>query len=270
MPHPIKLPIIILFFCTIFVSNCGIFSRNDKVVNHYSLEDDKSIGKIICDEIEQNAWQYPLLAEKGNEEVYRYVRGIKDKILATGKVENAKAFDWRIKIIKDDNIENAFCTPGGNIYIFTGLIKFLDSEDQFAGIMAHEIAHAAGRHSTRQMSKSMPAQRLADALLGKNNALKMITVGLFNLKFNRKHEAEADALAVQYLCGMGLKADGFAGFFKKIDDGTHPTPPQWLSTHPSSKNRIKKIETNALELGCEGKKENVQQFLRIKKLLLKS
>jgi beta-barrel assembly-enhancing protease len=266
MKYSLKIPLILFAFASILLSNCSLFNRN-KVVNYYSIEDDKQLGKEICAEIEENAGQFPLLPEKGNEEIYRYVRGIKDKILATGKVENAKAFDWKIKIIKDNETQNAFCTPGGNIYIFTGLLKFLDSEDQFAGIMAHEIAHAAGRHSTRQMSKSMPAQRLADALLGKNEALKMITVGLYRLKFNRKHEAEADALAVQYLCSMGLKADGFAGFFKKIDDGTHLTPPQWLSTHPSSKNRIKKIETNAANLGCEGKKENVQQYNRIKKLL---
>jgi beta-barrel assembly-enhancing protease len=269
MLQPVRIPAFFLFFALILFNQCSLFNRN-KVVNYYSLEDDKKIGKAICEEIEEKSWQYPILPEKGNEELYRYVRGVRDKILATGKVENAKAFEWKIKIIKDNETQNAFCTPGGNIYVFTGLLKFLDSEDQFAGIMAHEIAHAAGRHSTRQMSKSMPAQRMADALLGKSDAFKMIAVGLVTLKFNRKHEAEADALAVQYLCGMGLKADGFAGFFKKIEEEAHLTPPQWLSTHPSSKNRIKKIEADAATLGCMGTKENVQQYLKIKKLLPKS
>jgi len=63
-------------------------------------------------------------------------------------------FAWQVKIIDDPETLNAFATPGGYIYVYTGLIKFLDTEDQLAGVMGHEIAHADLRHSTRQMTSS--------------------------------------------------------------------------------------------------------------------
>ena len=235
-------------------------------VNYYTLEQDIQIGKSISEEIEAAKFQYPILPERGNEELYRYVRGLKDRILATGKVANAKEFAWQVKIIRDKEVQNAFCLPGGYIYIFTGLIQFLDSEDQLAGVMGHEIAHAANRHATRQWSKAMPAQRLADALLGKGEGLKQLAVGLASLKFSRSHETEADDFSVQYLCGMNLNADGSAGFFKKIEAMTG-TPPEWLSTHPSSKNRVQKIEAAARSLGCTGTQTNAAAYQHIKNLI---
>ena len=65
-----------------------------------------------------------------------------------------------LRIIHDDSTLNAFCTPGGYIYIYTGILKFLDSEDEFAGVLGHEIAHADLRHSTRQMTKQYGVQIL--------------------------------------------------------------------------------------------------------------
>ena len=71
------------------------------------------------------------------------------------------------RLIDDDKTLNAFCTPGGFIYVYTGLIKFLDSEDQLAGVMGHEIAHAALRHSTRQMTKVYGVQTLLQVATGR-------------------------------------------------------------------------------------------------------
>ena len=61
-------------------------------------------------------------------------------------------FDWELKIIHDDETLNAFCAPGGYIYVYTGLIKFLAHEDNLAGVIGHEIAHADLRHSTQQLT----------------------------------------------------------------------------------------------------------------------
>ena len=84
--------------------------------------------------------------------------------VVVGKVDFKDEFDWRLRIIHDDSTLNAFCTPGGYIYIYTGILKFLDSEDEFAGVLAHEIGHADMRHSTRQMTKLFGVQLLLDVL----------------------------------------------------------------------------------------------------------
>ncbi len=134
--------------------NCG-------KINLFSLEDDRRLGAQVNQEILSNPGQYPVLPEAGNAEAYRYIRGITQKILNSGKVEHRDEFAWEVRIIKDDNTLNAFCTPGGYIYVYTGLIKYLDSEEQLAGVMGHEIAHADRRHSTKQMTQTYGVQGLA-------------------------------------------------------------------------------------------------------------
>ena len=72
------------------------------------------------------------------------------------------------EIIKDDNVQNAFATPGGHIYVFTGLIKFLDNESQLAGVLGHEMAHADRRHTSRQLQNEYGINLLLSVVLGEN------------------------------------------------------------------------------------------------------
>ncbi len=249
-------------------SGCSSFKKSVDNFNLFAVSDDIALGKQVSKQIESDPKQFPILPERGNEEAYRYVRGITQKILATGKVAYRGQFAWEVKIIKDDKTLNAFCTPGGYIYVYTGLIKFLDSEDQLAGVMGHEIAHAALRHSTRQMTKIYGLDAVLQIATGKAQpgALEQIALGLVSLKFSRTHETEADEYSVRYLCGTDYNAAGAAGFFTKIK-GKGGTPPQFLSTHPDPGNRIVAIRGRAQSMKCPGKKTNEGEYNRIKKLL---
>ncbi len=235
-------------------------------MNVFPVSDDITLGKQVAAEIASKPQEYPLLPEKGNEEIYRYVRGLTDKILNTGKVEHRREFAWQVHIIRDDKTLNAFCTPGGYIYVYTGLIKFLDSEDQLAGVLGHEIAHAANRHSTRQMTKMLGLQVLTDALTGNRKAVGQVAAAVVGLKFSRSHESEADDFSVKYLCGTNLNAAGAAGFFKKIQS-KGGQPPEFLSTHPSPKNRIQAIVGKAKASGCNGSATNTAEYAKMKALL---
>lgn len=239
-----------------------------KDFNLFTVEDDKAIGLQVSKEIESNPAKFPILPEKGNEEVYKYVQGLTKKLLQSGKVAHAKDFDWQVKIIKDDKTLNAFAVPGGHLYVYTGLIKFLDSEDQLAGVMGHEIAHAALRHSTKQMTKLYGLDAVRQLVTGRKDAkmVEQMALSLASLKFSRKHEAEADEHSVHYLCGSNLNAAGAAGFFKKIQDKSG-TPPEFLSTHPDPGNRVKDIERKAQSLNCRGDDSNRAAYDKIKKLL---
>lgn len=235
--------------------------------NLFTPEQDMELGKQVEQEIASDPKQFPILPEKGNEQVYNYIRGITRKILNTGKVSYSDKFAWEVKIINNNETLNAFCTPGGYIYVYTGIIKYLDSEDQLAGVMGHEMAHAALRHSTRQMTKLYGISALTSILTGKAEPglLEQIALGLISLKFSRTHETEADEHSVIYLCGTDYRADGAAGFFKKIESGSNP--PEFLSTHPNPGNRIEDIQAKAKSLGCTGNKTNQSEYDRIKKLL---
>ncbi|HFA49246.1 MAG TPA: peptidase M48 [Bacteroidetes bacterium] len=249
--------------------NCNA-SKSGGGFNLFSIQDDIALGKAFSKEIESDQKSYPLLPEQGNEEVYRYIRGIATKLLNTGKVAHSKEFAWQVKIIKDDKTLNAFAVPGGYLYVYTGLIKYLDSEDELAGVMGHEMAHAAQRHSTRQMTKIYGIDAIRQILTGNQNpdALGELALGLVSLKFSRKHEAEADRYSVIYLCGTGYYAAGAAGFFEKIQrEGGNDRPPKFLSTHPDPGNRVKDIKAKSQELGCRGKNMNKAEYAHIKGLL---
>ena len=152
--HMKKIANLLMVLIIFFISGCKVAQDADSLLNFFPVEQDVTLGQQVSQQIADDPEQFPILPEQGNEEVYKYIRNMTDKILNTGKVANKDLFAWEVKIIKDDETLNAFCTPGGYIYVYTGLIKFLDSEDQLAGVMGHEIAHAALRHSTRQMTKN--------------------------------------------------------------------------------------------------------------------
>ena len=223
-------------------------------LNLFSLDQDKQLGAQVNQEILANPREYPVLPERGNEEAYGYIRGITDKILNSGKVEHKDEFAWEVRLIDDDNTLNAFATPGGYIYVYTGLIKYLDTEDQLAGVMGHEIAHADQRHSTRQMTKLYGVQALAALASGsQGGALAGNVLGsLLQLKFGRGMETEADTYSVIYLCPTGYEADGAAGFFRKLEAGGSggQRPPEFLSTHPNPGNRVANIEAQANQRSC--------------------
>ncbi len=237
-------------------------------INLFSADQDMELGKQVNEEILNDPKQFPVLPEGSNPEVYRYVRGITNKLLQSGKVQYSDKFAWEVRIIDDAKTLNAFCTPGGYIYVYTGLIKFLDSEDQLAGVMGHEIAHAALRHSTRQMTQVYGIAALSSVLTGRSQPglIEQIAQGLLSLKFSRGHETESDNYSVIYLCATNYNAAGAAGFFKKME-GQGGNPPAFLSTHPDPGNRIANIEAKAKELGCTGTNTNKAEYERIKRLL---
>lgn len=265
---PKKIILLLVFVASMGVSwNCKVFQKAGDI-NLFSIQDDIALGKQVSQQIESDPKQFPVLPEKGNEEAYKYIRGLTTQLLRSGKVAHANEFDWAVKIIKDDKTLNAFAVPGGHLYVYTGLIKFLDTEDQLAGVMGHEIAHAAQRHSTQQMTKVYGLDALRQIITGNKDpgVLEQIALGLVSLKFSRKHEAEADEYSVVYLCNSSLNAAGAAGFFEKIK-GKGGTPPEFLSTHPDPGNRIKDIKAKAQSLGCRGNKTNKTEYDKIKKLL---
>lgn len=260
-----------LFFCLVsfilFTSSCKSLKEGWDNLNLFPVSQDVELGKKVYLEISANQTEYPELPEKGNEILYQYVRNIVQKILKGEKVEYANDFAWKVTIINDPNTLNAFATPGGYIYLYTGLIAFLDSEDQLAGVLGHEIAHAAKRHSTKQLSKTLGVQILADAALGKEEMIKQVATTLLSLSFSRSHETDADSMSVVYLCPTHYNAAGASGFFKKMEN--QPVPPTWLSTHPNPKNRIQNIDGKHKRLACTGKETYQNEYQKIKNLVAK-
>ena len=236
----------------IVLSNCGTSKENLPDINLFTIEQDRELGQQVAQEIDSNPQEYPILDSSSNTQAYQYLYSIRDRILNSGKVEHKDDFLWRLRIINDSETKNAFCTPGGYIYVYTGLMKYLDSEEQLAGVLAHEIGHADRRHSTRQMTKIYGVQTLIGILAGEREMIKQVTTSIIGLKFSRDHETEADKSSVTYLCPTQYDAAGGAKFFEKIQADGGGSVPEFLSTHPSPENRIEFFYNEKTKLGCTG------------------
>ena len=177
---------------------------DDKTINIFSVQDDKTLGLQTKTEIFKDPVNFPILDSIQYADAYTYLRGIVKSILDADKVYYKDEFPWETYIIKDDNVLNAFCAPGGYIFVYTGLIKYLDSEDELAGVLGHEIAHADRRHTTDQLTKQYGVGVLLDVVFGRdNNALKNIVSNLLSLKYSRTDETEAE-VGTETWSGVGI------------------------------------------------------------------
>jgi len=241
----------------------------DEGFNIFTIEDDKQLGLQLQQEIAANPADYPVLSQTQYSAAYAHLYRMRDSILNSGNVQHKDDFEWSLQIIHDDSVLNAFCAPGGYIYVYTGLIKFLDSEDQLAGVLGHEIAHADRRHSTQQLTKTYSISMLLQVVLGENaQLLSEIAQGLIALKFSRSDESEADDYSVKYLCPTEYNAAGAAGFFEKLIAMQQAgDTPQFLSTHPNPDNRVANMDARKAEYHCTGTQTFDARYQQLKSSL---
>lgn len=240
---------LVMPFALVLLFSC---SKDDKSINLFTVDQDIELGQQMKQEIASKPDEYPLLDRTQYSAAYQHIERIRDNILASGKLKYKDRFAWEVYIIKNDSVLNAFACPGGYMYFYTGIIKFLDNEAQLAGVMAHEMAHADRRHSTDQLTKVYGIQILLGILLGNNpTQLEQLVAGLASglstLAFSRQHEYEADEYAVKYLYATDYHAPALGDFFIKM--GNAPRPPAFLSTHPDPGNRVDAINKVWQSLG---------------------
>ncbi len=255
----------LIIILVLFLSSCG----EEGMVSYVSTDIDKMIGEKVKEQINSNSAQFRILEEDEYPNAYERLNHIKAEILNSGLVRHKEDFTWELKIIDDTSVLNAFCVPGGYIYVYTGLIKYLDSEDQLAGVMGHEIAHADLRHSTRQLIQSYGISLLIKFVFGYDGGgLINIAANLAGLKFSRSHESEADMQSVKYLYHTEYDARGVKGFFEKLNkENKNPEIVEFLSTHPEPENRIQKIDDEFKLLGGKAGKIFSKEYTQLKKSL---
>lgn len=217
-----------------------------------TIDDDAILGAQVDSQIMATPAEFPILDPVQYAAAYGHLNRITNIVRNSGKIANKDKLVWKIKIIRDDKTLNAFCTPGGYIYVYTGIIKYLDSEDDFAGVLSHEIAHADLRHSAKSMTQAYGIQALLAIIAGNGTSAQLarIVTGLSTLKYSRCHEIQADENSVGYLSGTEYKCNGAAGFFEKIEAAGGSSTPQFLSTHPDPGNRVASINERAKSFNC--------------------
>jgi beta-barrel assembly-enhancing protease len=222
----------------------AIGNRNvGKGINFYSIEKEIGLGKQLAQEVERSAKLIddPVVTEYVNRVGQNLVRNSDAKVPFT------------IKVIDSDEI-NAFALPGGFFYVNSGLILRANEESELAGVMAHEIAHVAARHGTKQATKgdliqiaSIPAMIMLPygwAGYGIYQGMNFLIPMTF-LKFSRDAEREADFLGLQYMYKAGYDPNSYVTFFERIqaDEKRRPgTIGKAFSTHPPTQDRIENTQ----------------------------
>jgi beta-barrel assembly-enhancing protease len=232
-----------------FISALMLLSSCKDGIFLFTIEDDKKLGEQVDEQIRESG-EFNIMDEAQHAQAYAYANAMKNLILNGGEVKYRNEFDWKLTLI-DDTILNAFATPGGYIYFYTGLIKYLDDASSLAGVVGHEIAHADRRHSSRQMQKQFGVQTLLQIVTGGDPGLiAQVGAALLQLSFSRSDETDADNMSVTYLCPTDFLADGASYFFEKLEAEGGARVPEFLSTHPNPDNRIENIRTQASQKEC--------------------
>lgn len=147
---------------------------------------------------------------------------------------------YTFQVVRDDQI-NAFATMGGYVYVTTGLMQAADNEAQLASVIAHEIGHIASRHAVEQMREMAIAQGLMSAAgLDESLAVNIGVELALRRPNSRDDEREADQLGLATLRSAGYAPSAMVAFMEKLL--ASGSPPQFLSTHPSTSSRIRDLE----------------------------
>ena len=218
-----------------------------KGVNFYSLEKEIALGKQLAQEVERQAKiiDDPVIAEYVNRVGQNLVRNSDAKVPFT------------IKVLDSEEV-NAFALPGGFFFVNSGLILKADNESELAGVMAHEIAHVAARHGTRQATRGTIINYASIPLIFMGGwtgyAIRQgagLAIPLGFLTFSRGFEAEADMLGLEYMYKAGYDPTSFVDFFEKIQTLEKRKPgtlSKVFSTHPMTDDRIKSAQKNISEI----------------------
>ena len=189
-------------------------------------------------------------------------------------VSDARDWDYQIRVVKTTEV-NAFAAPGGYVFATLGLMKLVGSDDELAGVMAHELGHVAAKHTALRMQKAMIWQNVAvgaaaaASMAGKDEATSKqaaqaaagvtSVVGQFVLLANsREDEYQADKLGVDYSFRAGYNPEGLVTFFRRLEKmenksgGDGSGIPNFLSTHPLTSDRITKAETEIRKVRSGG------------------
>ena len=227
----------------------------------FSEQDDMKLGDSVVVQM-ANDPAFRQLNTANSEGIKSYINtNIISEILKSSSIKKKDIFNYtsKLHIIQNDSVLNAFALPGGPIYIYTGILKYLPNESALAGVLGHEIAHAELRHASSRIVKQMGINILLGIVLGQNpSQLAQLAASLFTgiamLKNSRIDEDDADLYSFKYLTGSKYYPGSVKFFFEKmqadnlISSGSGGIA-TFLSTHPDPVERISSTNTRVTGAG---------------------
>ena len=216
-------------------------------VANISDEQEIEIGKQTNQQILS---QYQLY---NNPQIQQYVSDLGQELVSNS---DSRDIPFTFQVVASDEV-NAFATPGGFVYVTTGLLRTAENRAQLASVVAHEIAHINQRHGVKGLKQAVAAQGIAGAAGVQTSELAQIAYRLtLDLPQSRSFEYEADANGLQVLTQSGYPTSAFANFLAKLEAGGNT--PEFIRTHPTSQNRIDALATD--NTAANGKGQDSSEY----------
>lgn len=203
-----------------------------------------------------NAAFQEVIKEEGTSDNPQYKSRLTRVSARIVSVADTPNYDWEYRVIKGDNVVNAFALPGGKIGVYTGMFRVAESDAALATVIGHEVAHVAANHGAERASAGILANLgsagLQAALGSQNPAVMSAIMSAYGigvnvggiLPFSRTQEAEADRIGLIYMAEAGYDPKEAIAFWEKMqsESGGASAPPEFLSTHPSYGTRISNLK----------------------------
>lgn len=184
----------------------------------------------------------------------RIQKAVERYFAGKGMSDRLKGYRWEFHLVEDPQV-NAWCMPGGKVVVYTGILPVTKTEAGLAVVLGHEISHAVAEHGNERMSQAMMVQlggmALSKALQEKPEQTRNLFMSAFGigaqvgvlLPFSRTQESEADHLGLIFMAMAGYDPHEAVNFWQRmVKVGGGNKPPEFLSTHPSDKTRVKQLK----------------------------
>lgn len=224
----------------------------------YTVDQEIALGLQAAPEVTQQfGGLYP------DEQVQAQIDAIGQRLVEQSQASDTDyVFDFHV--LADRETINAFALPGGQIFVTVGLLNIMETEGEIAGVLAHEIVHVVGRHSSEQIAKAQLTQGLAGAaaavLYDPENPesagaaqLAVVAGQLVTMKYGRDDELQSDRVGVRIMADAGYDPRAMASVMQKLGEASQgQRPPEFMSTHPNPGSRIEQINQAIAEVFPDG------------------
>lgn len=213
----------------------------------YSVEEEIALGLQAAPEMAQ---QFGGLYS--DERVQAQIDALGQKLVDQSEAGDTP-YEFDFHVLADNQTVNAFALPGGQIFITVGLLNIMETEGEVAGVLAHEIVHVVGRHSSEQIAKAQLTQGIAGAAAavlydpenpGSAGAAQLAAIvgQMVTMRYGREDELQSDRVGVRIMADAGYDPRAMASVMQKLAEANQgPGAPEFMSTHPNPENRIEQI-----------------------------
>ncbi|KXG47895.1 Chaperone, tailless complex polypeptide 1 [Penicillium griseofulvum] len=235
-------------FVAIGVGISGLYLYNTEIVEMTGRRRFNCVSRHQELKMGEESYREVLIAERGkvlphNHPLTRMVDGVLQRLVPQVPIEGA---DWKVHVIKDDSMLNAFVLPGGKVFVYTGILPICKDEDGLAAVLGHEIAHVVAHHPAERMSTSFITLGAVFAISFLFDVSGQFSSFLLNLMYSlpnsRTQEAEADKIGLMMMSKACFNPAAAVKLWARMYEQEKEAPPQFMSTHPSSYNRMEAIQ----------------------------